>query len=155
MQWLELKIPPPLVALACAALLWAAGMLWPAGWGRAEPGLRLTAVLALAATGLALDLVAVWRFIRARTTVHPLRPETSAALVTGGLYRFTRNPMYLGMALLLGAFALWHGHPAGIAALALFTGFITRFQIIPEERVLAAKFGEEFAAYQAQVRRWI
>ena len=94
-------------------------------------------------------------FRRARTTVNPLRPANSSALVTSGIYRHTRNPMYLGMATLLAAWATWLGTPWALFGIVAFVAWITRFQIIPEERVLANLFGADFAAYRARVRRWI
>ena len=75
--------------------------------------------------------------------------------MTGGVFRLTRNPMYLGMALILAAWALWLGNAGGALLLAGFVAFIGRFQIAPEERALRAHFGEEFDAYARRVRRWI
>jgi protein-S-isoprenylcysteine O-methyltransferase Ste14 len=153
MAGLETRIPPPLVGLACGLAIW--------GLDRAAPGLRLevpfravlTALIAL--PGLALEVWAIMRFVRARTTVNPLDPALSTALVIAGPYRFTRNPMYLGMALLLTAWMVWLGQPLGLIGVGLFVAWITRFQIIPEERALQARFGAEFTAFRQRVRRWI
>lgn len=153
MKKLETAIPPPLIALVCGLMVWGIALVWPAGGPAA--GARLYAAIGLFVAGIAIDLMALRPFLGARTTIHPLRPERTTALVTTGLYRFSRNPMYVGQALALAGFTLWLGHPAGIAAVAAFVAYITRFQIIPEERVLAAKFPEEFAAWQARVRRWL
>ena len=153
MNWLEHRIPPPLVALAfaiamavCAGLLSTASVRFP-GQG--------PAALAVLATGLGVIAAAILRFVRARTTVNPLRPEEASALVTEGVFRITRNPMYLGMALILAAWALWLGNAAGALLLAGFVAFIGRFQIAPEESALRAHFGAEFDAYAQRVRRWI
>jgi protein-S-isoprenylcysteine O-methyltransferase Ste14 len=97
----------------------------------------------------------VLSFRRAKTTVNPLKPETSASLVSTGVYSFTRNPMYLGMALVLLAWAAYLASPWALAGPALFALYITRFQIIPEERVLARLFGTSFAEYRKRVRRWL
>ncbi len=149
---LELRIPPPVVGLAIAALMWAI-----AGW---PPALDLPAAartplaLALAFAGACFDLLGLRAFWRLRTTVNPLRPERSSALVTDGVYRITRNPMYVGMALLLLAWAI---HLAGGWAFlgpVAFVAYITRFQIVPEERILRGRF-PEFDAYAARVRRWL
>ena len=75
--------------------------------------------------------------------------------LTTGLYRVTRNPMYLGMLLVLFGWAVFLSNLAALLIAPLFALYITRFQIIPEERVLAEKFGAAFMAYQSQVRRWL
>ncbi|MGL4497315.1 MAG: methyltransferase family protein, partial [Beijerinckiaceae bacterium] len=152
--WLELKIPPPLVVAAAAGLLWLADLGWP-GFGRPAAAWRWAGIGILASAGLALDATAAWRFIRARTTILPMNPARTQALVTGGLYRFSRNPMYLGQTLLLAAFALWLGHAVGLIAVPAFMAYLTRFQIVPEERILAARFPADYAAYRARVRRWL
>lgn len=150
---LDLRIPPPLVAAACAGGAW-----WAA---RETPTLlmslpaKLPVAVAIAAVGVLLAVVGVLTFLRARTTIHPLTPERSSALVTGGIYRWTRNPMYLGMAVVLLGWTWWIDHPAGFAGIAVFVGFITRFQIMPEERALAERFGTAFAEYRFSVRRWL
>jgi protein-S-isoprenylcysteine O-methyltransferase Ste14 len=153
MRALELKVPPPVVALACGAAIWQlARVLPPLAFD--FPG-RAPLAAAIALAGLSLDAVSLVRFVRQRTTANPLRPGNTRALVTGGLYRLTRNPMYLGLALVLTAWATYQGNAAGFAMLPVFVAYITRFQILPEERMLAAKFGAEYDAYRRAVRRWI
>ncbi|QIL44085.1 isoprenylcysteine carboxylmethyltransferase family protein [Acidovorax sp. HDW3] len=153
MHFLEHKIPPPIVALACAALAWVAGAWWPL-WPLPE-ALRLPLALPCALLGLALDGWSLWNFRRQRTTANPLAPGRASAVVQSGPYCFTRNPMYLGLALLLLALCLWRGQPLGLVALVLFVAYITRFQIQPEERALLAKFGAPYADYLRRVRRWL
>ena len=154
---LELKIPPPVVAALTAAAMWAASQ-W-SGPGGPLDGLpadwRLAATLAVALVGAGFDVGGVLGFLRAKTTVNPMKPERSAALVTSGLYRITRNPMYLGMALLLLAWALYLASATALLGPLVFMLYITRFQIRPEERALSARFGGEFASYCARVRRWL
>jgi len=151
MHLMETRIPPPLVMLLCGALGYAlAGALpWPAlpvpGWVAVLVGLA----------GVGLNLLPKLTFRRARTTVNPLRPAAATSLVTGGIYRHTRNPMYLGQALLLLGGVLWLGSAAALLVVPLFVGWITRFQILPEERVLADRFGEDYAAFRRGVRRWL
>lgn len=152
MQWLEHKIPPPLVGLLLAAAAW---WLSPDGWWGDASLLRQTLAGALALAGLALDLTSVAAFVRERTTVNPLRPTRTTALVIAGAYRFTRNPMYLGMALLLAGWAVLLGSWVSVAAPVVFVAFITRFQIVPEERAMAARFGQDYRAYCQRVRRWL
>lgn len=109
----------------------------------------------VAAVGVSLDAIALLHFFRRRTTVNPLKPASATALVTGGIYRFSRNPMYLGLATLLLAWAVYLGNLAALAGVALFVLYMNRFQIAPEERALEERFGAEYIAYRTRVRRWV
>lgn len=153
MRWLELKVPPLLQVLLVAGGMWAIAREWPAA---AVPGAirhGLAALLGLA--GIACSVAGKIAFGRAGTTVNPLAPERASALVTGGIYRYTRNPMYLGFLLVLLGWAAWLGNPWTLIGPVVFVLYMNRFQIGPEERALAALFGEEYPAYRAAVRRWI
>lgn len=153
MRALETRIPPPIVmaVLACAA--WAAVRSCPAlAW--AHPAATSIAA-ALGISGLALNLYPKCLFGRARTTVNPLRPASSTALVTTGVYRYTRNPMYLGQCVLLLGWATYLQNVAGLVVIPLFVLFITRFQIVPEERQLSTRFPDTHAALCRQARRWL
>ena len=153
MNKLELKVPPPAAALLVAVAMWLVASRTDA-LSFALPERRALSMV-LAALGIAVSAAGTWSFWRARTTVNPTRPEAASSLVATGIFRFTRNPMYLGLFLVL---AGWAAHLANAAALAgplLFALYITRFQILPEERVLAAKFGPDFEAYTLRTRRWI
>jgi len=92
---------------------------------------------------------------KADTTLNPIKPDTATALVTSGIYRHTRNPMYLGMAVWLLAWSAWLGTPAGLVGAPLFVLYMNRFQVGPEERALHSLFGAEFDAYRSRVRRWL
>lgn len=116
---------------------------------------RLPMAVLLALAGLALDMSGLIAFHRAKTTLNPRSPERSTSIVRSGPYRFTRNPMYLGLALMLLGFCAYLANPATVVAVAVFIAYITRFQIIPEERLLHAKFGESYAQYKRSVRRWL
>ena len=85
----------------------------------------------------------------------PFSPERTSSVVSSGIYRWTRNPMYLGMALGLFGFSVWSSSLPGFAVVLLFCLYLTRFQIQPEERMLLKLFGAEYAEYMAQVRRRI
>ena len=153
MPSLELKVPPPAVALVVALALW-----WATRYGVLEgvpPPWRIGAALAVAAVGAAFDVAGIIAFRRAKTTVNPMKPEKSVALVSSGVYRITRNPMYVGMVFILLAWAVYLASAWALFGPLLFAAYITRFQIKPEERVLAARFGPEFARYRARVRRWL
>jgi protein-S-isoprenylcysteine O-methyltransferase Ste14 len=152
-HFLEHKIPPPVVGLAIAAGMWAVAGLPPIP--RFSDAVRFSLITAFAAIGVAIALGGVLAFRRARTTVNPLKPETSAALVSSGVYSFTRNPMYLGMVMVLIAWAVYLSSVWCVAGPIAFAWFITRFQIIPEERVLEKLFGADFSAYRKRVRRWL
>ncbi len=153
MHKLELKIPPPLVLLVCAALVWLTAQALPLSFSP-HSALKIAALVS-ALAGLIVAFSALALFIRMRTTVHPHRPAHSRRLVTGGVYRFSRNPMYLAMAAGLLAWILWLGSWPGLLWLAAFAAYITRFQIVPEERALAAKFGSRYQRYCRRTRRWL
>ncbi len=147
---LDHKIPPPVVAVFMAFGMWAIGHPVPP-----LSGPRLWGTVLLALAGVAFDLSGLWAFRRARTTINPLSPHKASALVSGGIYRVTRNPMYVGLALLLSAWAVVLASPWGLLGPVGFGLWVDRFQIQPEEAVLRAKFGAEFEAYAARVRRWL
>jgi protein-S-isoprenylcysteine O-methyltransferase Ste14 len=114
--------------------------------------LRLLGASCLVA-GLALDIWAIATFRRAGTTPHPAGPTT--ALAVGGPYRFTRNPMYLGLVFLLAALALLANSLWPLILLPVVIVNVRRAVIDREERYLTAKFGEEYLRYKARVRRWL
>lgn len=149
---LDTRIPPPVVGLSVALLMWALNRGWPVD---VESVWQLPLALLLVAVGAGLDLAGLWAFRRARTTINPLRPQRTSALVSGGVYRLTRNPMYLGMLSLLLAWGVYLGQPWAFLGPVGFVAYITRFQIVPEERAIRARFGPEFDAYCARVRRWL
>lgn len=152
MKFLELRIPPPLVGGLIGLAMWALTTRSLAGLSES---MRLVVALALVLMGAAVSLAGVVSFRRARTTVNPLKPEKTSSLVCSGIYRITRNPMYLGFLLVLIGWAVMLGSPFAALGPVLFVGYISRFQIVPEERVLASLFGDEFSAYRARVRRWL
>ena len=121
----------------------------------ALPVVRLLLVVGLAAVGAAFSLSGVLAFRHAKTTVNPLKPESSSSLVTTGVYKITRNPMYAGMLFLLFAWAVFLWSVWSLLGPLGFAAYMGRFQIAPEERVLAGLFGAEYAEYKARVRRWL
>ena len=153
MNRLENRIPPPLVAASFALVMWLSERHLPNLTLDAD--LRVTAALTLLMLGTIFSLAGVIAFRRARTTVNPLKPETSSSLVDSGVYRITRNPMYAGFALWLLAWAVYLSSPLTLLGLVGFIAYMNRFQIGPEERALATLFGEDFIRYRARVRRWL
>ena len=105
--------------------------------------------------GLALDLISLFNFRKAKTTVNPLRPENTTELITTGLYTITRNPMYLGMAIMLTGAALILRSLSPLIMPLIFCLVVTLVQILPEEKALEELFGEEYRNYKHRVARWI
>ena len=152
MPQLELRIPPlALVAVFAAAIalvtVYAPLLRIPL------PGHRYAAAAPMF-FGLLVALAGVVQFRQARTTADPRFPHKASAVVTTGVYRWSRNPMYLGVAIALAGVAAWGSTLAGYLLVLAFCRYLTRFQIIPEEKALLATFGQEFAQYMARVGRW-
>jgi protein-S-isoprenylcysteine O-methyltransferase Ste14 len=153
MRSLELRIAPVFVVAAAASLMWLVARLLP-DWRLAYPGPVIAAAVLFVAGG-AISLAGVVSFRRAHTTVNPMTPKASSSLVTSGIYAVTRNPMYLGFAVALAGWGALLGNPASFMLLPLFVWYMNRFQIAPEERALASRFGAQFEAYRRRVRRWL
>ena len=153
MNFLENRIPPPLVGLLIAILMWLTARWLP------DTSLPRSVAYAAAAVtllvGLSFSVRAMRSFRRARTTVNPVRIENASSLVTTGVYNISRNPMYVGVTLALCAWAFFLDSPWTLIGPAVFVAYTTRFQIIPEERMLAAKFGDSYRDYCRRVRRWL
>jgi protein-S-isoprenylcysteine O-methyltransferase Ste14 len=115
----------------------------------------MAAAAAIALLGGCISFSGILAFRRARTTVSPLQPERTSALVATGIYRFTRHPMYLGLLITLFAWSVFLLSPWSVVGPLMFVIYIDRFQIAPEERVLSAIFGPDYADYSARVRRWL
>ena len=150
---LDHKIPPPVIALICAALAWILAHLTP-GLSYLVPA-RIPIIVLLVLIGLALDISGLMSFRKAKTTFNPLAPGRSKSIVQNGPYQFTRNPMYLGMFFNLLGLCVYFENPLTLVAVVVFVAYITRFQIMPEERILLAKFGDSYAQYTRSVRRWL
>jgi protein-S-isoprenylcysteine O-methyltransferase Ste14 len=140
-------------------MLLAALAIWGLRRGFPEEGVFIPERRAVYGTLLALGLIVAIagavQFRRARTTLNPMKPDSASALVTGGIYRFTRNPMYLGDVLILLAVVAFFSNPLGLAGVALFVAWMEFLQIPAEERALRARFGEAYDVYCARVRRWL
>jgi protein-S-isoprenylcysteine O-methyltransferase Ste14 len=133
--------------------MWALDRWWPGGTLVASAYAR--AGLVPAALGIVIDLAAIRQFRQAGTTVNPLRPQSASRLVTGGIFRRSRNPMYVGLTCILVGYAVALGSASPWLVPAAFVATITWLQILPEERALATLFGAEYAAYRRDVRRWL
>lgn len=153
MQRLELKIPPVVQVLVVAGLMWVLAATAP-GLDFTSPWSSLVA-LVIAATGSAFALLGVREFRSAGTTVDPRVPDQSSSLVVRGVFRISRNPMYVGFLLVLIAWGIVLSNLASLALLPAFVGYMNRFQILPEERHMRENFGEAYRQYETKVRRWI
>lgn len=153
MQFLELKIPPVIVVAIAALLMWLMAWALP-GWRFVFPGYVMVAIALVVAGGF-ISAAGVVEFRRARTTVNPMKPGDSSSLVASGVYRWTRNPMYLGFAVVLFGWAVLLASPVSLLVLPAFVLYMNRFQIVPEERALTSLFGAGFERYCERVRRWL
>jgi protein-S-isoprenylcysteine O-methyltransferase Ste14 len=153
MRSLELRIPP------LAVMLVAAFLMWLVAW--ASPSMRLTIpasvalAIGIALMGMLVILAGIIEFQRARTTVNPMHPDAASTLVIQRVYASTRNPMYLGFAMMLLGWAVFLSHPLSFLIVPCFIAYMNRFQIVPEERALEGRFGSEFEVYRSRVRRWL
>jgi len=148
-----MRIPPVLQAAAWAFIAWGLARLFP-GLNWSWPGQDVTAVV-LSIAGVGVAFAGLFQFHRHKTTVSPVALEQASTIVTDGIYRYTRNPMYLGMALLLTCWVVKLGNPLGALTIIGFVLVMTAIQIAPEERVLAQKFGAAYTDYIQKTRRWI
>ena len=150
---MKLKVPPPLVLIVAVMLTYAAGSWFP-GLTFRFPGQVVLAVI-MFFLGLVPDLLALLTFVRRKTTVNPMKPGDASTLVTDGIYRISRNPMYLGLLFLLVAASLFFSSYLSLLIIPVFVWYLNEFQIKPEERALAKKFGQPYLDYCARVRRWL
>lgn len=151
MHRLDLKIPPLAVGAVIAMGMWLASYTLPEF---AYPQLRIVA-MGMGIVGAVLTASAMLSFRAAHTTPNPMKPSSASFLVTSGIYRFTRNPMYLGLLLLLVGWALYLANAPALLFLPAFILYMNRFQIKPEERALTDRFGQRYLEYASRVHRWI
>ena len=153
MKTLELRVPPVVQFLIAATGMWLISTLTP----QLEFFLPARSVISGIIVILALIPAGagILAFKQAHTSTNPVNPDAATSVVTTGIYAFTRNPMYLGLALLLLSNAIMLSHALAFVFVPAFMLYITHYQIKPEERVLTQKFGEAYQTYQKNVRRWI
>ena len=148
---MKTKIPPPILALVMIVLIYLSSFFIESTTFNYQGSLSLLVFI----LGLACAIPSFKLFARYKTTISPLKPSDATALVTEGMYRYSRNPMYLGLLLLTIASTIWFGTWFGIIVNILFIFLINFLQIIPEEEALLEIFGEEYEEYKKNVRRWI
>lgn len=153
MNALELKITPPAQFAITAAAMYGVSKIMPS----LKFSLNGSTVLAvgLGVIGLSSAIMGVTQFNKAQTTPNPQALENVSSLVTSGIYQYSRNPMYLGLVLILLGWALYLSHFLAFILIPIFMMYMTRFQIQPEERMMTQKFGDKYQAYVSKVRRWL
>ncbi|WED23043.1 isoprenylcysteine carboxylmethyltransferase family protein [Vibrio sp. JC009] len=153
MKILELKIPP-----VFTFIVWVAAMYWlhsiQSMFVVSLPFVWLVSGGCFVASGI-FGLVGLYEFKKFETTVHPMHVHKTKRIVNTGIYRFSRNPMYFGLLLLLIAYGYWQQDLLSLFVSALFVPFMNKFQIMPEEKHLEGRFGDEYVRYMGEVRRWI
>ena len=151
MSFLELKVPPLAVGFACFLSMWLCPAVFVLALPRVACWIGFGVLFLL---GFSLLVTGARTFIKAQTSLSPTNPSTVSSLVVTGIYRYTRNPMYLGGLVMLSGWALFLAKLSALFFLLFFVVYLTRFQIVPEERVLRARFGTAFDDYMKRVRRW-
>lgn len=149
---MELKIPPVAVFLLCALLMFLLHSLNILIF--TFKGAVFTAVV-FGVLGAVVVALALRLFRKADTTVDPMHPGKSSSLISSGIYRYTRNPMYLAMFLILVGVFFYFGSWLNIAVLLFFIRFMTQYQIKPEEKMLSKIYGDTYVEYCKNVRRWL
>jgi protein-S-isoprenylcysteine O-methyltransferase Ste14 len=117
--------------------------------------IRVATAAAISLAGGGFSLAGAISIRRARTTVSALKPEATSSLVSSGIYGVTRNPMYVGLLLVLVAWAIFLSSAWALLGPLALVFYLNRFQIAPEERVLSSMFGADYSVYKSRVRRWL
>ena len=144
----KIPIPPPLIFVFSALLM----KMLPPVWQFPS---SLWLVIVFGGMGCAIGAASVLQFLLAKTTVNPFQLEAASQLVTSGIYRLSRNPMYLSLVFILLAWMLYLGSLSALFGVGLFIWYVTKFQIKPEEEGLKHLFGDAFTAYCQRTRRWL
>ncbi|MAN35284.1 MAG: isoprenylcysteine carboxyl methyltransferase [Candidatus Marinimicrobia bacterium] len=150
---MKLLIPPPIQALLSAIMMCLISRYFTHA-NFSLNGINIFALIFLIIAAIII-ILSMYKFKKIKTTISPLRPNKTSSLVKSGIYEYTRNPMYLGLLLMLFSIALFLKNFISFLIIPLFILFITKNQILPEEEALENIFGEEYKNYKNKVRRWI
>jgi len=150
---LELKVIPPVQLIISSGLMVSLGTCFPQYYFDLQASLPIVILLILAASSI--GILALYDFHKHQTTFHPHTPEKTSTVVDTGVFAYSRNPMYLSLALTLIALGVYLQNYSSFIIIPLFILYITRFQIIPEEKMLDKLFPKDYQAYCQKVRRWL
>ena len=150
---LELKIPPAVVMLFFMILMYFISSIFSSL--NIDFMFQIFLSIETAVSGFVLIVAASYVFTEKSTSINPMKPESASTLVTNGVYKFTRNPMYLGIVVILFAWLVFLGNILNIINILLFILYMNKYQIIPEEGALEKLFGDEYLSYCAKVKRWL
>jgi len=145
------KIPPPIVTLFFGLCIYLSRSYFPVFSGSALNFLSISFFV----YGIFVFAAAVISFKKQKTTVNPISIENASSLVVSGIFKQTRNPMYLGMSFVLLGLTFKFNVIGGLLFTGIFMLFITIFQIKPEEVAMEKLFGQEWKDYTKNVRRWL
>ena len=148
---MKTKIPPPIIALVMIAIIYLSSLI-------IEPitfGYQTLISILVAVVGLACAIPSFRLFAKHKTTISPFTPSETTALVTEGMYRYSRNPHVLRACLINDCSNNFFGTWLGVVIVVAFIFLLNFLQILPEEKALLDIFGEEYVEYQKKVRRWI
>ncbi|NND80584.1 MAG: isoprenylcysteine carboxylmethyltransferase family protein [Maribacter sp.] len=149
---MSLKLPPVLIFLLFSIVMFLLARFLP--FGDFQFFGRNNLVLFLMGMAVLIAIISLSQFFSRKTTIDPRTPFKTTKLVTRGIYKYSRNPMYLAILLVLLAWGLWLGNAFNTLVAAGFVGYMNKFQIKPEEQALTTIFGKEYEQYCTQVRRW-
>jgi len=149
----QLNIPPPIITILCAACMWLIAKLTP-NYSHEYPFCKSAAFI-ISIFGGIISVLAMYSFFLAKTTINSVKLNTTSSIVVSGIYSYTRNPMYLGLLLVLFGWFLFLSNIFAAIVIPLFILFMNYFQISPEEKALELKFGQAFVLYKSKVRRWL
>ena len=144
-------VPPPIITLICGLFIYLSKPFFPELIFNYFNSISLFFLI----SGFIIILISFRLFKKEKTTINPIKIEKASSLVTNGIFKYSRNPMYLGMLLILISIAIKFNLFGGVLIVGLFFYVITYFQILPEEKAMLKLFGEDFIKYKKQTRRWI
>lgn len=153
-----LWLPPPVITGFTALMMWLSSVWLADTWLADQPWHFLNLgwlAIGVGGMGVLLMVFAAQTLHRAKTTLLPFAPERATVLVSQGLFKYSRNPIYVGDAFLLLAWTIWLGYAINLLWLALFVLYMSKVQIAAEERALQKKFGTAYQQYCQRVRRWL
>lgn len=153
MNRLQLKIPPPIVGIVCAVMIWLLSKNLTVQL-MDQDNRQIIALILLGIAGT-IDVWAILSFRSAKTTIDPRYPHKTSSIVSNGIYTYTRNPMYLGLVLILTSLSIYLGATLGLLCVLGFVLYMNKFQIEAEEEHLTRQFGERYLSYKSRVRRWV